>query len=182
MSDSQKKAAAIISLCVLIAAVIAVSWLANHAVNSQFATDNPVPDDRVLLSSWAAVVWFMKLGSAAKGTYAGLLSIVAIGAGLLAGLYTSTAAILVRSALCLVGIAASTLVMINVTKSDNLDTLLYYSDFSDLTALENAVDGAFTWAILWFTMFLASQLGIKLSDKVTPLRWVLSRLNIVGVD
>lgn len=165
MSESQRKASAYISFAALLVASIISVWLAHLAATSSFATAHPGQDEPVLLESWTAIVWFMKSSTSAKVIYGGLLTILTIGTGVLGEIYKSTRAILFLAVLCLIGIAACTTVIIEVTKPDNLTTFRYYADYDELAHLESDVNILFGALIGWFTSFLASQLGIRLAVK-----------------
>ena len=165
MSESQRKASAYISFAALLVATVISVWLAYLAATSSFAKVHPGQDEPVLLESWTATVWFMKSSTSAKVVYGGLLTILTIGTGILGKLYNSTRAILFLAVLCLIGIAACTTVMIEVTKPDNLTTFRYYADYDELAHLESDVNTLFRALIGWFTSFLAAQLGIRLAVK-----------------
>jgi hypothetical protein len=161
MSENQKKAAAFISFAALLLAVTVAFWLAHLALDSTFITNDPNREEQILLESWTAIAWFMKSATVVKVTFGGLLTILAIGTGILGELYKKATAIIFISVLCLAGILACTTIMIEVAKEDNLETFSYYAGYDAEEALRSDVNTSFGWAITWFTSFLAAQLGIS---------------------
>lgn len=164
MTDNQKRASAIVSFAALLAAVVAVSWLAYLAFNSSFLIDENA-DEPKLRMSWVAVIWFIKSAAMVKVLYGGLLGIIAVGTGILGELYKRTGAILALAGLCLAGVAACNTIMIQMSDPENLKTLRFYSDYPELAQLQSGVDTLFGSAIGWFVSCLGTHLGIRIGAR-----------------
>jgi len=182
MSESQKRASAVISFAALLAAVIVAAWLAHLAMNSTFTNDPDDAEQKKLLMSWASVVWFIKSATLVKVIYGGLLTIIGVGTGILGELYKKTSAIIALAVLCLLGIAACTVIMIELADPENLKILRYYSDYEELAELRSGVDTLFGSAIGWFTSCLGTQLGISLAARGGVAKRLFSRAKAAGGD
>jgi hypothetical protein len=137
-------------------------------------------DEPKLMISWVAVIWFVESAAMVKVLYGGLLAIVAVGTGILGELYKKTGAILALAALCLIGIVACTIIMMEMS-DENLKILRFYSDYPELAELESGVDTLFGSAIGWFVSCLGTQLGIRIGARSEAAQRMFSRWRPPGL-
>ena len=181
MTKEQKRASAVISFGALVVTVAVVVWLASLAVNSDFTRIGPDQEPKLRMP-WAAVIWFIKSATFVKATYGGLLTVIAVGTGIIGELYKRSRAIIALAALCLAGILACTVILIQLGDPENLRVLRYYSDYEELADLRSGVDTLFGSAIGWFTVFLCTQLGISVRAQGGAGKRLFSRLRAAEDD
>lgn len=175
MTLEQKRVASWIAVGLLAAGVIALAWLTYLASTSNFV-DNPSGDDPKLHFSWRIALWFIELGTALKVAFASLITIITVGIGSAAEIYKSTRQIALIASVCLMGIALAVVLMVLIGDDANGEILRYFSKYDTLPELESAADTFFWAAVGWFSFFLASQLGIRVSKEGGAVRNLLARL------
>lgn len=168
MTENQKQAAAYLGVGLLVIAVIAMIWLAVQAGNSDIL-DKSDPDNEKLNHTWRAVAWFMKAGVGLNTLFATLLTVISTTVTIVGETYKKTFEILVICVLCLIGIVAVIFVLTQFTATNDLR---YYGEFKgvDNAGVKKLLLSFLGPVIGWFSLFLATQLGVSVVNKEGSVR------------
>lgn len=171
MTPGNQRVSAWIAVVILALATCFVVALAISASRFTYLESIGSSGDVRLTPLWRSATFFMKNGVLANTIFASFLSLVSILVTTVSKVYKRTPEVAIISVLCLIGIAAATFAMIEVCRPSASDKepspialLDLYGDFGRISEdiATDWVQAFFGGLIGWFTIFLATVLGIRL--------------------
>ncbi|UIP07902.1 hypothetical protein LY632_05760 [Erythrobacter sp. SDW2] len=183
MTPYQKRVAAWIAVGLLALAVAYAIALAASAANGSYLVPAGTGEDVGLSRLWRSAAFFMRNGALATTVFAAFLTVVSVAVAKVTEVHSRQWEIAAISILCLTGIGAATMAMIEVSQpavgdqTSPVVLLDYYGEFGPVSAevSERWVNSFFGSLIGWFGGFLAAVLGISLMDKKGTLHDLVDR-------
>lgn len=138
-------------------------WLARTSLHGGYL-DTSDCNNVKLTTAWMIAAYFIKNGALVNSLFGIFLAVLSTAVTVVADIYTRKRDIAIITILCVIGIAAATFALIQVSGGTALAELTYYGELAaePPATVEGMIRGFFGGLIGWFGTFLAAVLGLSL--------------------
>ncbi|WP_073973497.1 hypothetical protein [Erythrobacter donghaensis] len=171
MSEVQKRILAWVAIFLLALATAYALLLASTASAEAMVQPTGKAEEVRLTAAWRYAAFMMSNGAVVSGIFATFMAIVSFAVSRVTEIYTRIYEVAAIVILCLIGIAASTSAMVEVSDAvSNGGMDFYLFNATPFARASELIIGFFGSMIGWFASFMASVLGVSLADKDGVLR------------